>query len=58
MTVAPNLDALKKLEKEKNINFDEVYKSKSLCEFHERLTCKIYGFNNAYEYFEKGKVLE
>jgi len=57
-TVVPNLDMLKSLEQTHNIDFQEVMKAKTLIDFHESFTIKVFGFKNTGDYFGAAKITE
>ena len=55
-TVRPNLEILRRLEKTHNIDFDKILQVKSVEEFHEIFTAKVFGYKNAREYFRAAKI--
>lgn len=57
-TVLPNMDMLLKLEKTHDIDFEKVLKAKTLKEFHESLTVKVFGFKDAEDYFGAAKITD
>ena len=57
-TLIPNLEMLKSLEKTHNIDFQKVINAKTLKDFHEGFTVKVFGYKNVEEYLEAAKVNE
>ncbi|EAS02012.2 alpha/beta hydrolase family protein (macronuclear) [Tetrahymena thermophila SB210] len=54
--IDPHLKILKSLEKTHNIDFKKIAKVRSLREYHEQLSIKLFNYSSVDEYFEKSMV--
>ncbi|KAL4442852.1 hypothetical protein ABPG74_010741 [Tetrahymena malaccensis] len=54
--IDPHLQILKSLEKTHNIDFNKIAKVRSLREYHEQLSIKLFNYSSVDEYFQKSMV--
>jgi predicted alpha/beta-fold hydrolase len=56
--IFPHLDIYKELEKTHGINMDELRKLKSIRNFHDSFTCKIFNYKDTTEFFDSTRILD